>query len=59
MKSRIIIIDLNEEEWFDKSIDMANDIVKKRFIPSEYALELFDQKKSFEKLSKLFISNGK
>ena len=50
MKSRIILIDLLDETWFDKAIEFATQITTIPYTPSIEALENFDQKKSFNKI---------
>ena len=50
MRSRILIVDLENNSWLDKAIDMALEIVKNPFCPSAAALKLFDQEKSFERV---------
>lgn len=56
MKSRIIIIDLDDPNWFKKSISEAKKIEKTPFMPSEEALDLFDQRKSLQKMADLFFN---
>lgn len=56
MKNRIILVDLNDKNWFEKSVNKANQIVNTPYFPSEEAVNLFDQKKSFIKLEKLFFN---
>jgi hypothetical protein len=53
MKSRIIIIDLQNSKWFDEALDAAIQITKEPFRPSLTALDMFDQEKSFLRLFKL------
>jgi hypothetical protein len=55
MQSRIIIVDLNDENWLNKAINEADKIIKKEFVPSSVANDLFDQKKSFKKIEKLLF----
>jgi hypothetical protein len=55
MKSRIILINLNQTNWFDHAVSKANEIVKSAFIPTEDALNLFDQEKSFKLVEKLLF----
>lgn len=53
MKKRIVLIDLEDNNWFIKAINTANSIVNQKFKPSEEALDLFDQKRSFMKILNL------
>jgi len=50
MKSRIVLIDLQDETWFDKAIEFANKTITVPYAPSKEALDNFDQKKSFNKI---------
>lgn len=54
MKERIFIVDLNDQDWFQKAIDHSEVIVKKNYEPSAKALQMFDQKKSIQKVAELF-----
>lgn len=56
MKSRIILIDLKENNWFDKTVLQAEKIISTPFLPSIEALNLFDQKKSFELIKQIFFN---
>lgn len=53
MKKRLFIVDLNNSKWFDEAIDYAQNISKLKYIPSEEALELFDQDRSMQKAIKV------
>ncbi|RZK27010.1 MAG: hypothetical protein EOO43_01015 [Flavobacterium sp.] len=53
MKARIIIINLENEKWFDEAVVKAEEISKEKYIPSEKALLDFDQVKSFLKIEDL------
>jgi hypothetical protein len=54
MKSRIILIDLINIQWFDQAIERSSEILKHKFIPSESALNMFDQKRSFRLIKNIF-----
>jgi hypothetical protein len=56
MKKRIILVDIENQLWLDKAIAEAETILKKPFEPSDEALELFDQKKSFKQIEKLLMT---
>lgn len=56
MKSRIIIVDLDDRDWLSKAIAEADLIIQNPFIPSEESLELFDQKRSFMKMKELLFN---
>ena len=53
MQSRIILINLEDDNWFGKAIHSANEIVKSPYIPSENALHLFDKRESFKAIVEL------
>jgi hypothetical protein len=55
MKSRIIVVNLDDEEWLPKALKLAENISSKPFKPTNESLEIFDQIKSFEKLGKLLF----
>jgi hypothetical protein len=42
MKSRLILVDLDDEFWLDKAITAASEIVKQPFHPTPHALEKYD-----------------
>jgi hypothetical protein len=48
MKSRIIIIDLEDDSWFDSAIEASERIILIPYIPSEEALDTYDQVRSFK-----------
>lgn len=56
MKERIVIADLTNGNWLSDSIRVAEEIATKNFSPTNDACELFDQEKSFLKLTKLLFS---
>ena len=57
MKSRIIIVDLEDKEWFDKAVLKSNKIIKTEYEPSEEAIKLYNQKLSFKLIEKLLFNN--
>ena len=59
IKSRVIIIDLTKNDWFDKAINKAEYLLQKRFEPCEEALEMFDQNQTFKKMAKSYTSEDK
>jgi hypothetical protein len=56
MKERIIIVDITKENWLKLAMEKFNYISRKVYVPSKEALELFDQKKSFLKLSNILFN---
>lgn len=57
MRSRLFIVDLEEEGWFDKAIMFAKSVTKDRFVPSEMALDLFDQERTMKKVAAMFYED--
>lgn len=55
MKSRIIIIDLMKNDWFEDAIKKSKIINMTHYVPSKLAIETFDQIESFKKLQKLLF----
>jgi hypothetical protein len=55
MKSRIILIDFNNPNWFDDSINSARIIVESDYVPSLQALNDYDQLKSSAKMIELLL----
>lgn len=55
MKNRIIIIDLNDPYWFKKTLDEANIRIINSYVPSDNALEMFDQLKSYKRIQNLLL----
>lgn len=49
MKERIYIIDLSNSNWFEDAVDFSSEKIKKKYIPSAEALEMFDQNISLKK----------
>jgi len=48
MRSRIVIVDLEDNLWLEKAIENAKTITKEPFNPTEEALNSFDQKRSMK-----------
>jgi hypothetical protein len=53
MKERIILVNLDNKNWFTDAIEKANTIVTSKFLPSEEALDIFDQRRCFNKILNL------
>lgn len=53
MKERLYIVDFEDDAWFDKAIAYATEISKKPYMPSEEALEMFDQERTMKKAIEL------
>tara|TARA_Y100001968_G_C19444576_1_gene764550 strand:+ start:2891 stop:4018 length:1128 start_codon:yes stop_codon:yes gene_type:complete len=47
MRERVIIINLKDPLWLEKAIEAAIILRKKKFTPSEYSIQNYDQYKSF------------
>lgn len=55
MRSRIVLVDLNNENWLIEAMEKSQIILRDKFKPSAFAIELFDQKESFKKIQKLLF----
>lgn len=55
MKPRIIIVNTLDKNWFADALQKAAIINKINYVPSRSAMEIFDQKESFQKLQKLLF----
>ena len=53
IKERIVLVDLNDKNWFIFALEKAKVIAKNEFSPTEEAIDLFDQRKSFKIILKL------
>ena len=47
MRERVVIVNLKDPLWLEKAIDAALIMRKKKFTPSDYSIENYDQYKSF------------
>ncbi|MCH7535821.1 MAG: glycosyltransferase [Bacteroidetes bacterium] len=56
MKTRIVLIDLDDEDWLDKAVKNSDDITSVRYCPSDQALTMFDQRRSFKEMEKLLFA---
>ncbi len=56
MKDRIIIVDLNLNDWLKYALIRAEEILEEQFVPDQEAIEMFDQRKSFKKMETLLFS---
>ncbi|WP_058892777.1 hypothetical protein [Campylobacter iguaniorum] len=50
MRSRIIIVDLNDKKWLQDAIQKAKKLVKNDYIPSAEAINMFDQDISIKRV---------
>lgn len=51
MKERVIIVDINKSGWLSQALEASQDIVNVRYVPSEAALEMFDQERSMQRVA--------
>lgn len=56
MRSRIIVVDLEDPNWFDYAVTHAHLILKQKFTPCLDALSNFDQLSSFKRLHHLSMN---
>ncbi len=55
MKERIVLVDLTQEDWFDRAMERADEIASTRYSPSDEALGIFDQNRSFKEMEALLF----
>jgi len=53
MKARLHRVDLADADWFGKAVERARIITRSPYVPSERAVELFDQKRALQRLAGL------
>jgi hypothetical protein len=58
MKARVILVDLSDNDWFDKAVRQADVIANTAYLPSNEAVVKFDKFKSFNMISKLLFPNS-
>lgn len=56
MKSRVIIVNLENNYWLEEALEKANLILRESYKASDEALEMFDQRLSFKKVEKLLLN---
>lgn len=56
MRKRVIVVDLADKNWFTKAMAHAKTVTSDPFVPSEEALEMFDQERSMRKMAELFYN---
>jgi len=49
MKERLFIVDIEDDSWLNKALDFAQKNAQRKFVPSEKAVDLFDQYRSVGK----------
>ena len=54
MRTRIIVVEINNKYWFEEAIRESNKILEKTYVPSIEALELFDEVESMKCVCKKF-----
>jgi hypothetical protein len=58
MRSRLFIVELEDPHWFSNAVDFANTLMQTPYIPSEEALEMFDQNRSIGKVINTLYSDA-
>lgn len=54
MRSRLIVVDVSQMNWFGDALQAAQKICSTPFIPSKEALELFDESEAIKKVCRKF-----
>ena len=58
IKERVIIVDINQIDWFYHAINKASILIKKPFKPCKKALSIFDQDQTFKEMSKVIFKHN-
>ena len=56
LKERIVLVDLDREDWFDRAMEEAVRITGTPYLPSWEALGVFDQNRSFREMQALLFA---
>tara|TARA_B100000963_G_scaffold131281_1_gene114483 strand:- start:921 stop:2054 length:1134 start_codon:yes stop_codon:yes gene_type:complete len=56
IKSRIILVNPNDENWFINAVNETETLLETPFKPCEKALKLFDQKNTFKEMAKIIFN---
>jgi hypothetical protein len=58
MRARLYLVDLDDKDWFNKAIQFAEQVAEIPYIPSQEAIDNFDQQRSMSRLiSRFYDSN--
>ena len=58
MKARIIVVDLEQADWFDRALERAVEITRTPYRPSQRALKAFDQDNTFREMQALLFAEA-
>lgn len=58
MRARLHLVNLAEDDWFAKAMARAREITRAPYVPSEEALDTFDQRRSLRRLAALCYGVG-
>jgi hypothetical protein len=54
MRARIVVVDLADSEWLDRALEEAESVIAAPYVPSNAALDLFDQRRSMLRIATRF-----
>lgn len=54
MRARVIVVDVSRRHWFDDALRAAHQVCSTPFIPSQAALELFDENEAMKMVCRKF-----
>ncbi len=54
MRQRVIVVDIEDPNWFEMALELAHGLSRYPFIPSEKALELFDETRAMKMICERF-----
>ncbi len=55
MKVRIVLVDMEQQDWFDRALERADEIARTPYRPSERALNAFNQDNTFREMQALLF----
>jgi hypothetical protein len=58
MRARLFIVDLEDADWLERALAFAADVVRRPYVPSEQAMEQFDQRRTLERACARFYGGG-
>lgn len=59
MRSRIVVVDLADVRWLDRALEQAESIVACPYEPTAEAMELFDQRRSMQRVADRYYGGGR
>jgi len=51
MRQRVYVVSLEDNDWFEKAVEYSYKVIQEPYIPSEEALNMFNQERSMKKVA--------